>query len=203
METVVVEKVKSPVLGYNRDGIRLLTGQEMKKVNEINKAFEAVDEFLGEKPTEKQRKEILEKGYDFILDKIRAKFPFPNATDEFNYEAMGVDPTPLKDVLYGIPNRHKSLEYADLNGIWVEITSEGHKAIKSKYEIVANTDKQREALEFAQELSELLNKYRWIPSKLGFHNANFDGRERVAKILKVVNISDSGFSPSPSGIKNL
>ncbi|MGN7514490.1 MAG: hypothetical protein ACTHOM_08950 [Allomuricauda sp.] len=196
-------EVKDPVLGYNRDGVRLMTDQESKKVNEINEAFQAVDDFFGEEPTEKQRREILEKGYDYVLDKLKAKFPFPNATIEFNYEAMGVDPSPLENELFKIPRIHRSLEYSALNGVWFEITEEGHEAIKSKYAITANTDKQKEALKFAEELSELFNKYRWIPSKLGFHNANFEGKDRVSKILKVVNVTDKGFSPSATGIKNL
>ncbi|MDF0706611.1 hypothetical protein [Flagellimonas okinawensis] len=195
--------VKDPVLGYNRDGVRIMTEQESKKVNEINEAFQAVDDFFGEKPTEKQRREILEKGYDFVLEKLKAKFPFPNATKEFNYEAMGVDPSPLESLLTVASKRHKFLEYSALNGAWFEITEKGHQAIKSKHAIIANTDKQKEALKFAEELSELFNKYRWIPSKLGFHNANFEGKERVSKILKVVNVTDKGFSPSATGIKNL
>lgn len=202
MTAVAKEAVKNPVLGYNRDAVRLLTEQVSKKVSEINEAFEAVDEFFDEKPTEGQRKELLEKEYDYVLEKVKAKFPFPNATEQFNFEAMGVDPTPLKGVLSGISKKYKFLEYAALEGVWVGITSEGHKAIKSKYEIVASTDKQKEVYEFAKELCELFNKHRWISSNLGFHNANFEGKERVSKILKVVNVTDKGFSPSASGIKN-
>ena len=196
-------EVKDPVLGYNRDGVRIMTEQESKKVNEINEAFQAVDDFFGEKPTEKQRKEILEKGEEYVMERLRAKFPFPNATEQFNFEAMGIDPSNVRKAIRLIPSKYKFLNYGKLKGVWVEITEEGHEAIKSKYAITANTDKQKEALKFAEELSELFNKYRWIPSKLGFHNANFEGKDRVSKILKVVNVTDKGFSPSATGIKNL
>lgn len=196
-------EVKNPVLGYNHDGVRLLTAQEMKKVDEINEALKAVDEFFDEKPTEEQRMEILEKGEDYVMEKLKAKFPFPNATDQFNFEAMGIDPSNVRKALRQVPTKYKFLNYGKLNGVWVEITDEGHEAIKSRYKIEANTDRQKEALEFAQELSALFNKYRWIPSKLGFHNANFEGREKVSKVLKVIKINDDGFFPSATGIKSL
>ncbi|MCL6272534.1 hypothetical protein M3P19_00855 [Muricauda sp. 2012CJ35-5] len=203
MTTEVKEKEVNPVMGHNMDGVRILMGQVSKKVDEINEGLKKYDEFFGEEPTENQRKEILEKGYDYVLEKLKGKFPFPKATDKFNFDAMGIDPSELKTPLNHSANRFRSLEYAELNGVWVEMTEGNIEDIYSRYEVVANTNRQREALEFAKELSELFNRYKHIVAKLGFHNASLEGRQNVGKFLRVVSISKEGFVPSSKGIKNL
>ncbi|TAI48994.1 hypothetical protein [Flagellimonas allohymeniacidonis] len=199
METAEME---SPVMGHEHNSIIMVTNQVRKRVDEINGAFEAVDEFFGEKPTVAQRKEILKKGADYVSDKLRPKFPFPNATEEFNYEAMGIDPKGLINKLYYVPDRYRTLQYAELDGIWMDISEKGKQEIKSKYEIIANTESQVETLKFARELSELLNRNKAIAGKLGFHSHNSEARHRTIDILKVVNVTSEGFRPSAKGIKN-
>lgn len=124
---------------------------------EVNKIFEEVDSLLEIKPTKEKRKRLIEEGYEYVLDELRQNFPFPNANDEFNFSAMGIDPKPLIPLLKGIGLK-VSEHNLNLEGNKVALTEKSLKDIKEECTYSTRNEEENKKYDFAKKLCDFLNE---------------------------------------------
>lgn len=124
---------------------------------EINRVFERVDSFLEIKPNSEKRQRLLNEGYDYVLAELREKFPFPKATDEFNFTALGIEPTPLKEPLKGLGMK-MSQNFLHLKGIKVAVTEKSKEQIKNDCSYWTRNEEENLKYDFANKLCVFLNQ---------------------------------------------
>ena len=87
-------------------------------------------------------------------NEVRAKFQFPNATETFNLEALGVAFAPIDKALTEISNVNYHFEL--VNGSFDEMQSELDR-IRSEADIHTANERQAEAVTISKDICEGLN----------------------------------------------
>lgn len=148
---------KPQVIFFDKSKEQTKIGNARIAAEKINKIFEEVDSVLKIKPTKEKRVRLVNEGYGYVLDELKANFPFPNATEEFNFNAMGIDPSPFKELLRGI-SINISEHRLHIKGTKMEVTEQSLKEIKEDCTVWTKNAEQNEKYEFAQKLCSFLNK---------------------------------------------
>lgn len=147
---------KSQVIHFDKSKEQTKIGNAKIAAEKINEILDEVDSFLKIKPTKEKRERLLKDGYGYVLDELRSGFPFPNATDEFNFNAMGIDPSPLAHLLDGL-NRRVSEHMLHLDGTKVAVTEKSLEEIKEDCTIRSKSEEENRKFEFAKKLCDFLN----------------------------------------------
>lgn len=185
---------------------------EIKKnrdsIKSITSVLEKAESMLGVEPNIQIRKNLLNKGYQYLLDSLDEKLPFPNAPVSDNYRLMGIDPTilekPLKAIEIDYINSCLSLPEINL-----ELTEEGIETIKNKFTYSTQNETQNKMLKFANTLSEFLNdkEYEMInycglsPDGSGINaNNNLQDKFKVVLLKRDMNTNRFVYVPSAQGI---
>ncbi|MFC4219394.1 hypothetical protein [Flagellimonas marina] len=148
---------KSKLIYYDESKNATMLSNANIAAEKINEVFEQVDSLLEIKPTKEKRQQLLENGYSYVMDELREKFPFPKATDEFNFNALGIDPTPLKETLKGLGIK-SSEHFLHLDGIKVAVTDKSKEQMKENCSYWTRNDEENQKYDFANKLCEFLNQ---------------------------------------------
>lgn len=101
---------------------------------------------------------LKDNGAEFMRNWIKQKYPFPEADDDFNQKALGIDIAPLVK----LPRTWQAYNFK-LNEMGLfELDGEPEQA--KRYFYYADTPKKTKALAMAKKLSKLINE----ASELGF-----------------------------------
>lgn len=153
MSTKTKTPAKKILLYTDSEALRLATKAAETGAQKLNEFTRKAQSFMQINFTDDQKEEIKTKGQDFIRDFYRAKFPFPDATDEFNYTATGIDPRPLiQDWLAS--HIHWIGHARNIHPV-----SDGFKAEvnEAEFEYYVETENQLEAWETAISICDTIN----------------------------------------------
>lgn len=142
-----------------------------RSVDRVNAMFPKVEKAVGRKLSDEEKVDLAHYKAEAVLKMLRPNFPFPNADDEFNLNALGLKIQPLLQELRELPGivcptkiHDGQLDIAD--NFIAEITESNTYYTQNK--------KQNEALKLGKDLIELLNK----AEKMGLTDKYF-GLKRI------------------------
>lgn len=158
--------------------------QVIKKALELaSKAIEISEDILQEKLTGVQKLEVIKDGRNFVQNELRKKYQFKNADDDFNLRAMGVNPEPLYRFLKTNAIKWQSVHFETDKD---EIKLSEVQPLIERHTYYLETERQREALEIAQKLADVLNE----ANEKGFVTGNFSEIRKCIGILDDANRHD-------------
>ena len=108
--------------------------------------------------TPAQKKNINEEGIEFINSLVRSKYKFPDANQDFNEKALGMNLVPLRK--YYRANHLSWEKYSQKltkDGVFVPVEVDGLPEVKRHTQYVENK-KQEIALKQAKQLAKVLNR---------------------------------------------
>ncbi|MDP2687792.1 MAG: hypothetical protein Q8O62_11255 [Aequorivita sp.] len=118
----------------------------------LNNFVEAAGIVLGNLNND-QRELIRKERMEYIKAEIKKHFPFPNATEEFNYQSLGVNLNALNELLKNATPWKQYDFDLDENGSFS--ASEEQRAFQNYYRY-ADTDRKNAALSFAKKIEALV-----------------------------------------------
>lgn len=123
----------------------------MRATDTLNKFVDLSAQVLGSLDNS-QREMVRKERLDYVKAELRKRFSFPNATDEFNYQSLGVNLSPLENLLKGgTPWRQYDFDI-DENGTF---TASEHQRHFEHYYHYADTPRRKDALQLAKRFEEL------------------------------------------------
>lgn len=165
--------------------------KEVARVNQViknalelaSKAVEISEDILKEKLTGVQKLEVIKDGRNFVQNELRKKYQFKNADDDFNLQAMGVNPEPLYRFLESNSIKWQSVDFEVKKD--TVVLSEIQPLIE-RHTYYLENDRQKEALEIAQKLADVLNE----ANEKGFVTDDFSAIRKSINILDDANRHD-------------
>src|SRR5690554_1289695 len=152
--------------------------QVIKKALElVSQAIEMSEDILKEKLTGVQKLEVIKDGRNFVQNELRKKYQFKNADDDFNLQAMGVNPEPLYRFLESNSIKWQSVDFEVKKD---KVVLSEIQPLIERHTYYLETERQKEALEIAQKLADVLNE----ANEKGFVTGSF------SEIRKSINILD-------------
>ena|SRR5690625_2641410 len=122
--------------------------------NHINKFYKEAEKFLGGLTTD-EAKRLPSDAKGVIMDNLRKRYEFPNASDKFNLDALGIDTTEILS-LHRQVSKHWTkykFKYTD-NGY---IIDNQEKYLKQYYSY-ADTEEKKSLVSKYKELEKLYNE---------------------------------------------
>lgn len=113
----------------------------------LNKFINEARSILGELSKEQMIK-LKDEKYNYLEKEVKKLFQFPNATDEFNLSALGIDIRPFKK--YNVIS-WKAYEYDIIDG---EFILKEDQPILDKYHAYADNTQKKEMLRIANTIVE-------------------------------------------------
>lgn len=162
----------------------LRESQVIKKALElVSQAIEISEDILKEKLTGVQKLEVIKDGRSFVQNELRKKYQFKNADDDFNLQAMGVNPEPLYRFLKTNAIKWQGVHFeADKD----EIKLSEVQPLIERHTYYLETERQKEALEIAQKLADVLNE----ANEKGFVTGSFSEIRKCISIIDDANRHD-------------
>lgn len=152
--------------------------QVIKKALElVSQAIEISEDILQKKLTGVQKLEVIKDGRNFVQNELRKKYQFKNADDDFNLQAMGVNPEPLYRFLKSNSIKWQSVDFEVKKD---KVVLSEIQPLIERHTYYLENDRQKEALEIAQKLADVLNE----ANEKGFVTGSFN------EIRKCINIID-------------
>lgn len=165
----------TPVFLYKNDErIRRLQEQVPAAAEKLNAFIEAVERELSRTLKDEEKVKVKEEGIDFLINDLKEEFPFPKASDSFNYEAMGINLEPLlKKHEFG--NRSWQIQLELEEGRF-KASSELIDDLSTQYHYYTLNQQQNDAMALAGELYDLL---------IRMQDAGFATTTQIGKIREV------------------
>lgn len=130
----------------------------------LNKFIKECENVLGVNLSDELKHELKDIKINALMNEIRKGFTFPNATEDFNLQSLGIDLTTAKRLQSA---EHWELYQFELNDNGDFIGSENQKMFNQFY-YYAKSEKRKKALQLADKLVELTNE----ATALGFINVD-------------------------------
>lgn len=120
--------------------------------------IERVEKTTGLTFTLEEKKRLVSEGETPIMNRLREKFPFPNADDSFNLKAMGLELTGIKQPLAQLPYgfKHNGFYFDGKGAVKIEESKIDEIKVKNRY--YTKSPKQDEVFEMAESLAAYLNE---------------------------------------------
>lgn len=154
-----------------------------KALELVSQAIEISEDILQEKLTGVQKLEVIKDGRNFVQNELRKRYQFKNADDDFNLKALGVNPEPLYRFLKSNSIKWQSVDFEVKKD--TVVLSEIQPLIE-RHTYYLENDRQKEALEIAQKLADVLNE----ANEKGFVTGNFSEIRKSISILDDANRHD-------------
>lgn len=178
MKSILLHTDEKKILEINNDAKRYAKA--------LNSVINYAEKVCDTKFTKEQKDNIRDNGIYGVYDYYRPHFPFPNASIDFNLQAMGVSLSPLIEFMSRIENR------PNWRGLPIELTDSGFYELIAEpnraklYYTYTQNDKQIEAYNLALKITDLINK----AIDKGFISNNIVHKIRDFGIITVNNIDD-------------
>jgi hypothetical protein len=125
-------------------------------VNNANSKIEKAEEFLKRKLTDDEKQTFMKIGFAFVMSELRKDFQFPNATDDFNLQAAGIDVSGIRQDLQAMPHlTHFDTEIVD--GLFVVSQKAKDNALEAAT-VYTENEKQNKVFEIAKRLEAAFNE---------------------------------------------
>ncbi|WP_339660010.1 hypothetical protein [Croceibacter atlanticus] len=119
----------------------------------LNNLITEVSLVLSRELKKTEKIDISSEGIDFVYKELESKFPFKDAEEDFNYKALGIDVSRVKDAESKyLPFRNKYIFALD-NGTFC-IDEFINSKIYDKFNVYTENHKQNEALNICKKLEE-------------------------------------------------
>jgi hypothetical protein len=173
---------KQQLLYVNQDGINSHTTQTELGATALNGFVREAENVLKYKFTDKEKQALKSDGIAFIKNLLKSNFPFPNASEDFNLQSMGL--TNVKN-LYSNYERYSGswiyFDYALTKGVFEASRLEKDKTVQS-FSYYTQNEKQNRVLELAEKMIVLFDE----AEKLGVLNGH--GRKHITNVFDVLTV---------------
>lgn len=177
-----MKEFQKQLLYKNQDGINAETTQIESGATALNGFISEAETVLRCKFTDKEKEALQSDGIGFIKNLVKAKFPFPDASEDFNLESMGL--TKVKN-LYSTYERNSGtwiyFDYTLTKGVFEVSKKQKEKTIQS-FSYYTQTERQNEVLALAEKMVLLFDE----ADNLGVLNGN--GRQQITNVFDVLTI---------------
>lgn len=126
-----------------------------KVIESVNLMFPRVEKAIGRLMTDDEKLRLDKDRGNFVMSVLRERFPFPNADDEFNMQALGINVRDLLNDLNTLPSIWVDVK---LDNGKLEITEATILNIKEAATQYTKNEKQNEALGIAEKIKGALNE---------------------------------------------
>jgi hypothetical protein len=173
---------KKELLYVNQEGIEAQTKQIESGATALNGFILEAESVLKCKFTDKEKQALKSDGIAFIKGLVKAKFPFPDASEDFNLNSLGL--TNVKN-LYSNYERNSGswiyFDYALTKGVFEASRLEKDKTVQS-FSYYTQNEKQNRVLELAEKMIVLFDE----AEKLGVLNGH--GRKHITNVFDVLTV---------------
>lgn len=145
--------------------------------DELNRFVEKVEQELKEPLSNKEKVDLKELGTDFLARKLRSKFIFKDASEEFNLQAIGINLKSLTEYYKLNCGHWKKYSYQIQSGKFECLNIEDSPEVQKHIHYTQN-QKQNDALFMAQKISEI------------FETVMDKGYLRVRQIENIPSVTD-------------
>ncbi|MRI02095.1 hypothetical protein GH721_16240 [Kriegella sp. EG-1] len=164
--------------------------------DKLNHALIEAEQLLSTSFNDDEATEVLEKGFNHVMDLLRKQFQFPNATDEFNLTSMGKSIDQAKKALSASGSNFNAYGFIVKDGK-VILSEEGKNEIQESAKFYTENHCQNEAFELSKILARNLNL---ALTKGLIENGETD---RMNNMLKIVKREGNGFTPNHTVINRI
>lgn len=129
--------------------------------------------------TNEEKTQLRDKGTDFIKESLKEKFPFREASEDFNLEALGMRDLEISKNYYKLNSQKWQPYNFQLNedGIF-QITESDREKVNETFSYYTTNEKQNESLKIAESLVKLFDE----AEQLGL--VNYFGIKYISNICK-------------------
>ena len=127
-----------------------------ESISELNKLVQVCETVINGKLTNSQKIKIEGNGIPHIVTEVEGSFKFPNATREFNLDALGVDLEPLYEQDLKFRSIKFKYTYKLLDGVFVRDEKQTN-SIKTGCEVYSDNIKQNKLLDYCLKLEKIFN----------------------------------------------
>lgn len=166
----------------------------------LNASLEKAEILLDEELDQRTTLDIMEQGFPKVLELLRAKFAFPNATDEFNLKSMGMEERfeETKRAMVNTVALYRARAFNSLDGS-VELSGDGRTNIEEAGKLYTENEAQNDAFELSKAIARELNK---VYEKGYVSSLDISQISRGIKIVKSIT-PGKGFEPNARAIKKI
>lgn len=165
----------TPVFLYkDEERIKRMQAQVPEAAAKLNDFIEEVESEFSRTLSDQEKVKVKDEGIDFIIHDLKQEFPFPKASDSFNYEAMGINLDSLlkKHKLnrssWKVKLRYEEGHFTAPRELIDELSTQHHRYTKNQ--------RQNDALRYAGELYDLIERMQ---------DAGFATTTQIGKIREV------------------
>lgn len=164
-ENAVIENSVQPeLLWIDKKNLKKEEMNLLRAQTALNKFIKECENVLGEKLSDNLKHELKNTKINALMTEVRKRFSFPNASEDFNLQSLGIDLTQAKRIQSA---EAWELYQFELNENGEFVGSEDQKMFNQFY-YYAKSEKRQKALELASDLVELTNE----ASALGLINVD-------------------------------
>lgn len=183
METLTKTQFKPILISTDKEGIANRLKSAHGIAEQLNQRLGNLEEFLGHDLKEKEKLDILKKGRGSFIKLLKKQFKFPNATDEFNLQALGKENEfeSVSRTMSNVISLFVAYDFELIDGK-VKLSEEGQLAIEKDCKTYTSNEKQNEIFKLATDLCENLNV---MHSKSFLDVSNMYQIERPIKLIRL------------------
>lgn len=178
-----------PILMYVNEKTRdMITEHFTSIADKLNNAIEEIQSILEIKLSDDEKVEALKQGIDYVTDRLREKFPYPDGDPETNMKLLGKDITELKPLMDNarslIDNDHLELENGEF-----QLLEKGRGMIQEQCSLYTSCPKQNEILGYANEVCNIFNKTEFY---------DIQTLNQIERSVKIINLNDNSQKFNPN-----
>lgn len=141
---------KPELLYVNKENLRIQKVALIRAESDLNRLVNETERALNKLLSDEEKELVKNQGVKYVKEQIKTRYPFPNATEDFNLTALGID---LEKI-----DKYKAMNWApyqfelDADGLYV--ANEYQESFKSVY-YYADTPKKVKLLKLAKKIVKL------------------------------------------------
>lgn len=148
-------------------------------VDAWNNFLPTVESKINRKLTENEKLTIMREQSNGILSILRPTFPFPNADDEFNLNALGLR---ISDLLYSADRIPGGIDYVQFVAGKAVVSEDTIDRIKKSCHYYTSNERQNEALEIGTQLASMFDKAESLGLVDGY------SKHQINKIISLLDV---------------
>lgn len=183
MNTVTETPVQFELLWVDEKNLKEEKLNVIRATTALNRFMLECETILKVELSPEYKNELKERKMAALMEEVEKKFQFPNATEQFNLESLGINLDAVKKLaLAAWPYQYE----LDETGLFI---ADENQSVYEFYYHYANTERKQRALELATSLVEIINEGHEIKVLRGEHVQNIC--IAFNQIIKVVGDSRS------------
>lgn len=195
-----VKEFKSQVIWIDEQEVKRDLCRFGGSISEMDSAISSTEAILGETLSLKDKKKLAVEGFEFVMKRLRERFPFKEGTDQINLQAIGVDPNGLRGPLDKLVASYAGGNYR-LTGQGFEVDE---TLIRDIHTIETSTENQNRALWKLKKYCDFLNENVDEIMEIGKHRSKSILNQGISESFGFMTVRGHGeqsyLAPHPSEV---